>query len=80
VLEESRHFPTQRVVVRRIVVIPEDSEPVVHHLRDHYFDRTQLTEMLTESGFWAPQFDGTVLGSADVAPGSVLLVTARAAP
>ena len=78
VLEESGHFPAQRVVARRIVVIPEDSEPVVHHLRDHYFDRTQLIGMLTESGFLAPQFDGTVIGSADVAPGSVLLVTAQA--
>jgi SAM-dependent methyltransferase len=78
VLEESRHFPSQRVVARRIVVIPEDAEPVVHHLRDHYFDRTQLTEMLSESGYLAPRFDGTVIGSADVAPGGVLLVTAQA--
>ena len=78
VLEESRHFPVRRVVCRRIVVIPEDSEPVVHHLRDHYFDRAQLAGMLAVSGFQGSRFDGTVIASADVAPGSVLLVTAQA--
>lgn len=77
VLEERRHVPDQQAVARSIAVVAEGCQPVVHHLRDHYFHPDELAAMLHGTGFADVTFDGTVLAQQDPSLPRVTFVTGR---